>query len=192
MERTPARHREVTYEARAEDRRLRMRELILYIASRSSYDQRFGVTKLNKLLWWADTRAFGRYGRPITGFPYVRLPQGPVPDGIDQLRDEMRLNGDIAIQPVEQFGRTRHRIVPLRRCDLTAFTGEEIALIDMVIDENRNRTASGVSRRSHGRMWEAIPAGERMPYESIFISDAKPTRYDMARTRELSRRFGWE
>lgn len=192
MERSPAQTRAVTYEQADLNVTDRLRELIIYIASRSAYDQAFGVTKLNKLLWWSDTRAFGLHRRPITGASYVRLPQGPVPDGIDDLRDVMKRGGDIAIAPQEHFGRTQHRVVALRRANLSAFSGEEIAIVDAVIQEHSGQNATAVSRRSHGRMWEALPPGARMPYESVFISDAKPTRYDMARTSELSRRFGWE
>src|SRR5262245_41687341 len=111
MDATPAPHRELTYEVREMDQSARLRELILFIATRSAYDRSFGVTKLNKLLWWSDTYAFGLYGRPITGAPYVRLPQGPVPDGIDRLRDQMREIGEIAISAVENYGRTMHRVI---------------------------------------------------------------------------------
>lgn len=192
MDGKPAPKREVTYGDAYPAVTDRLRELIVYIASRSAYDPHFGVTKLNKLLWWSDTQAFGFHRKPITGATYIRLPQGPVPDGIDALRDEMRTTGDIAIAPQERFGHTMHRVVALRRPDLGGFTGEEIAIVDAVIDEHGPHNAKGVSRRSHGRMWEALPQGAKMPYESVFISDAKPTRYDMARTRELGRRFGWE
>lgn len=182
----------MTYEQADVNAVERLRELIIYIAGRSAFDPTFGVTKLNKLLWWADTRAFGARGRPISGAVYVRLPQGPVPDGIDALRNEMRDRDEIAISPQEHFGKTRHRVVPLRRPDLSAFSGEEIAIVDEVIQEHRDRNATMVSKRSHGRMWEALPMGARMPYESVFISDEKPNRYDMSRTRELAKRFGWE
>jgi hypothetical protein len=152
----------------------------------------FGVTKLNKLLWWADTWAFGVRRRPITGAVYKRLPQGPVPDGIDDLREEMRARGDIAISPLEHYGRVRHRVVALRRPDLSAFSGEEIAIVDAVLADHKRLNATNVSKKSHGKMWEALPHLHDMPYESVFVSDAKPTRADVARTKELNRQFGWE
>lgn len=165
---------------------------MIYISAQCAYDRTYGVTKLNKILWWSDIRSFGLLGRPITGSAYKRLPQGPVPDGLDELRSEMETMGEIAMSPQESYGRTRYRLVPLRKYDLGAFTGDEIAIVDEVIRENVGRTAAGVSRRSHGRMWEALPHLAKMPYESVFISDAKPTRYDIARTKELNRQFGWE
>lgn len=188
----PAPERSVTYAHTDVNRDARLRELIIYISQRSMFDPRFGVTKLNKLLWWTDTTAFGRRGRPVSGATYIRLPQGPVPDGIDELREQMRVDGDIAVSEVMHYGHRQHRPVALRSATLSAFTGEEIAIVDEIINAHQGRNARAVSNRSHGRMWEALPMGSRMPYESVFVSDRKATRYDMARTRELSRRFGWE
>lgn len=192
MEARPAPLRPVTYERPEMSPLARLRELIVYIASRSAYDRAFGVTKLNKLLWWSDTWSFGLTGKPITGCQYVRLPQGPVPDGIDNLRDEMQRLGHIAISPEDHYGRTRHKVVALRRADLSAFTGEEIAIVNAVLDENSERNATHVSNRSHGKMWDALPHRSPMPYESVFISDAKPNRYDLARTKVLAAKYGWK
>lgn len=192
MESTHAPTRAVTYAQPDLNPEQRLREMILYISACSAYDRAFGVTKLNKLLWWSDTSAFGIRRRPITGATYIRLPQGPVPQGIDAIRDDMQRLGEIAISRVEHYGRVIHRVVPLRRHDLSLFTGEEIAIVDEIVLQNRVSNATSVSRRSHGRMWEALKQGQPMPYESVFISDAKATRYDMVRTRELARQFGWE
>jgi Protein of unknown function (DUF4065) len=192
MNTTPAPEREVTYSAPEMDATARLRELIIYISARSINDRMYGVTKLNKILWWADLWAFGVHQRPITGATYVRLPQGPVPDGIDMLRSEMEENRDIAISPVEHYGRVRHRVIALRKANLSMFSGEEIAIVDMVIQDSDGLNATNVSKRSHGRMWDALPHRHRMPYESVFISEAKPTRADVARTKQLNSQYGWE
>jgi hypothetical protein len=170
----------------------RLRELIVYIASKSAHDKKFGVTTLYKVLWWAETCAFGLRRRPVSGASYIRHSQGAVPDGIDVLSEQMRECRDIGFSPQEYLGRIQHRVVALRRADLTAFSGQEIAVVCGVLDEHRRQRPKNVSKSSHGKMWEALPMGARMPYESIYVSQAKPTRYDLARTRELTRRFRWE
>lgn len=192
MDARPAPARELTYSRPEMGPLDRLSELIVYIARVSAYDKTFGVTKLNKLLWWSDLYAFGLRGKPITGCKYVRLPQGPVPDGIDDLRDAMCARREIAISKEDHFGKTKHRVLALRSANLEAFTGEEIAIVDEVIRLLKNNNATHVSRRSHGRMWEALRHRSPMPYESVFISENKPTRYDVARTKELGRRFGWK
>ena len=44
----------------------RLGELILYVASKCTEDQLFGATKLNKILWRSDFRAYAKHGEPIT------------------------------------------------------------------------------------------------------------------------------
>lgn len=56
----------------------RMRALTLYVCRRCSRFQRFGTTKLNTILWYADFEHYRRFGRAITGATYVRQPDGPV------------------------------------------------------------------------------------------------------------------
>lgn len=46
--------------AQTDDRK--MKELILYLASRSEEDPRFSATKLNKLLFYCDFTAYRRLG----------------------------------------------------------------------------------------------------------------------------------
>lgn len=192
MDSVPAPERPLTYEAAGREPERRLRELIIFIAHECAYDPTFGATKLNKLLWWADIRAFAQLGQAITGVAYVRLPQGPVPEMIDRVKTALRLEGHIALSPQEHFGRVQTRIVPLRRAELGMFTGPEIAIVERLIRECWNLNAKSVSKRSHGKAWEAIPHQDRMPYESVFLSDDKPTRYDVARTKELAREHGWE
>ena len=57
----------------------KLEELIILIASRSEDDPRFGSTKLNKLLFFADFLAYVKRGEAITNHVYMRLPNGPAP-----------------------------------------------------------------------------------------------------------------
>nr|MBC8452856.1 DUF4065 domain-containing protein [Chloroflexota bacterium] len=57
----------------------KFRELLLYVSERSKEDPRYGATKLNKILYYADFGAFRILGAPITGARYRRLHEVPVP-----------------------------------------------------------------------------------------------------------------
>jgi hypothetical protein len=83
-----------------------------------------------------NTRAFRMMRRPIAGSMYECVPKGPTTDGIDKLRDKMRLSGDIAVTPREALGHVRRRVVALRRPNLAAFSGEEIAISETVMQEH--------------------------------------------------------
>jgi hypothetical protein len=49
----------------------RLREMVLYIASKCQDAKLFGSVKLYKILMIADFTAFGRLGRPMTGVEYA-------------------------------------------------------------------------------------------------------------------------
>ena len=55
---------------------VKFRELVLYVARKSEADPRFGATKLNKILFYADFWAYSKLGRSISGQKYRRLDQG--------------------------------------------------------------------------------------------------------------------
>lgn len=57
----------------------KFRELILYVANMSRNDPDFGAVKLNKILYYADFRAYRELGRPISGAAYRKLSEGPAP-----------------------------------------------------------------------------------------------------------------
>jgi hypothetical protein len=170
----------------------RLRELILYIAGECQSDPKFGATKLNKILWWADFLAYAEYGKPITGIEYQRLGNGPAPRRLVPVRNDMEAEGDIALANVpSRGGYVQRKIVPLRSPDLALFSPTDIAIVDHVIGALWRKTATGVSNLSHGKAWEVAGDGESIPYEAVFLSDDPINRYDVARTKELARQFGW-
>src|SRR5688572_1912439 len=82
--------------------RERLRELMLFIAERCLNDPTFGAVKLNRILFLADFISFARYGEPITGTPYRKLPSGPVPTAAGTVRAEMEA-ADEAFMAVEGY-----------------------------------------------------------------------------------------
>lgn len=170
----------------------RLRELILYVAAECQDDPKFGATKLNKILWWSDFLAYAQRGKPITGVEYMRLGNGPAPRRLVPVRNEMEADGDIALaEVVGRGGYIQKKIVPLRAANLDVFSAADIAVVDDVIDALWGKTAKGVSNLSHGKAWEVASDGQPLPYEAVFLSDDPINRYDVARTRELARQFGW-
>lgn len=169
----------------------RLRELILYIAGRCDRDSRFGATKLNKILLFADFFAYFRRRRPITGVEYIRLPNGPAPRRMKPVTDDMAARGEIAVRVVQDGKFQQKRIVPLRPPNLGLFSADDIAIVDEMIQNLWGRTATAVSELSHGIAWRV--AGDRapIPYEAVFLSDEPLTEYDIARTHELAQRYGW-
>jgi hypothetical protein len=64
----------------------KFKRLVHYIIWKAGKRDWFGATKLNKVLWFSDTRAYALTGAPITGATYVREQWGPVPKAIMPVR----------------------------------------------------------------------------------------------------------
>jgi len=170
----------------------RFRELIVYISRESVRDPHFGATKLNKILYHSDFRAYERFGVPLTGVSYFRLPKGPAPRALIPVRRELEREGAITIVKVPApGGLEQHRTVALREPVLEHFTGDEIALVDEVIRELWHQNATEVSDASHDIRWRILDHKDGLPYEFAFLSGEGVTEADLARTRELAGQLGW-
>lgn len=181
-----------TYRVRLPNGERRMRELVLYIADKCQADPTFGATKLNKILFWADFLSFAVKGRPVTGEEYQRLERGPAPRGMVPVRRDMKERGEIVMKVVQYHGLDQHRVVALREPDLTIFDGQDIAIVDAVIQELWGKTAGEVSHISHGPWWKVCEDGESIPYEFAYLSNAPINASDIRRTKELASELGWQ
>lgn len=171
----------------------RLRELILYVAEKCQGDPKFGATKLNKILWWADFLAYGQRGKPITGVEYMRLPQGPVPKRYLPVSEQMKADGVFDLAIVSTYGGYQQkRPVALRPANLNVFTPDDIAIVDHVIAALRHKTAKGVSTQSPGKAWEVAEDRGLIPYEAVFLSNDPINRDDVTRTKALARQNGWQ
>ena len=172
--------------------RQRFRELIVYVSAQCASDPHFGSTKLNKILFYSDFRAFERLGEPITGMAYFALKEGPAPYLMRPVRRELEREGAIETEeaPVGNFSQIR--TIARREADLDLFTKGELAIVHEVIDELRDKTARQVSEESHGVAWRTRTMGGFIPYEAAFYSDEAATAQDIAEARELNERYAWE
>lgn len=168
----------------------RFKELVLYICQKCATDPKFGATKLNKILYFADFMAYARFGKPITGFQYQREKNGPVPTRLVPIREQMIATGELALQPVKLVsGSVQKRLVNLREPKLELFTAQEISLVDSIIEELRGHTADEVSDLTHRMVgWQVVAPGENIPYETVFVSAEPLTESDLVRAKELAER----
>lgn len=166
----------------------KLEELILYLAEQSEEDPGFSDTKLNKLLFFADFRAYEELGKPITGHRYQKLPYGPAPVALLPVVGRMESSGSCERYERRYHGRTQRRLRPLRSPDLDRFTAEEIRLIDEVVEEFRDLNASQISELSHRLPgWQAVGMQEEIPYPTIFVLPPRPlTRAEVEHGQALA------
>jgi hypothetical protein len=171
----------------------KFKELMLYAAEKSTSDDRFGATKLNKILFFSDFLSYGLTGSPITGATYQKLENGPAPIQLKPMAREIENEGAGVFIKRAAFNYTQTVLVPKRQANRRLFSAEEIALVDEVIRDLAPRNARETSDLSHARSvaWRLAEIGEEIPYEAVFLSARTATSADIERGQELARKYGW-
>jgi Protein of unknown function (DUF4065) len=164
----------------------KFRELILFICRESEGDEKFGATKLNKLLFYADFIAYTTLGKAITWHRYQKLGKGPAPRALKPILQKMESAREVAFAKRDYFGKVQHRMLALRDPQLGLFTAEEINLVIKLIRRFWEKNATGISLDSHDFLgWKLAAAGEDIPYEAALVSRVKPTDAARKRAAEL-------
>ena len=179
-----------------EDRR-KLKELILYISQQYRSDTDYGTTRLNKVLFFADFLAYAKFGTPITGAEYMRERHGPVPRAVrapSQILREMKRAGELRLEdtPLPR-NMTRVTPIPLRDPDMSAFSQDEIGLINDIVESFRGWRAGPISKYTHELpQWHTVPLLETIPYELVFVAqDQSFSEEEIAHGLELAQRHGW-
>jgi hypothetical protein len=175
--------------------RKKFEELILLIARECEGHTLFGATKLNKILFFCDFTSFAELGEAITGAEYVALEHGPAPRVLVQVRNEMTKKGDIIL---ERQG-NQERVIARRKANWGLFPpGEQFVILD-VIRKLENESADSVSELSHKFPgWQAAWAEHKatgrnptIPYQSIFVSNQRPSVEEIAEVVSEAKAHGW-
>jgi uncharacterized phage-associated protein len=175
------------------NQRQRLKDLMIYVSNSCLDDSKYSNVKLLKILFFSDFEAYGRYGTPITGMPYRRLPFGPAPADYETIQQEMVRDRLIRIVDSKVYDLSRQRVLPLTEPKLEVFSGNEIAIVAKWIREFWGMSAKRVSEYSHSKApWRLARKSELIPYEAVFISDEPVTYEDVDRVKELAARYGWK
>lgn len=149
----------------------KFKTLVQFIVSRCADDpSRLGFTKLNKILWYAETGYWLRTGEPLTGANYVKRQHGPVPACIEFMVDELKEEKKLFVRDVPYYGHNKAEFIPLQEPENIDmfFTASDIdeftRIIDFVCDEN---TAKSISKLSHTESWEIAEIGDKLPLYTI-------------------------
>ena len=169
------------------DGEAKLAELILYISQKCASDPKFGAIKLNKILYFSDFIAYGRFGAAISGVEYSHRAQGPAPTRLLPIRVHLAEKGELLLKKLTlKSGKEQHRTIALRDPDLSEFSGREIALVDEIIDHLRELDAEESSDFSHQMVgWKLTEMDDPIPYGTILLSDEPLSSAEMRRAKEL-------
>ena len=166
---------------------------ILFFAKHANPKQ-LGSTKLNKLLYHSDFLHFKRYGRPIIGDRYVKMPYGPVPStayaiivGASAKLAERPsktnvLTGRVRVREVKiTDDKKLQKIEALVEPDLAVFSESELEVLQEIATEYKNRTGTRLSKDSHepDQPWSQTDYLQVIRYELVLdeSKDSLPNSY---------------
>jgi len=151
----------------------KFKNVLLYILERCAGKPNVGETVLYKLLYFSDFNYYELYEEHLTGAKYRKLPYGPVPQKLDAIITQMMEKGMIKRIKTEYYDKIQTRYIPLAKADLTELKASEKEVIDKVIEQMSDWSASAISNYSHKDMpWLASKEGEEINYELAFYRDA--------------------
>jgi len=162
--------------------------LVHYVIWKAGKRDWFGATKLNKVLWFSDTKSFALTGEPITGAKYIREKYGPVPKAIMPVRSELVREGLIKVSRQGKLERITAASAP----DLRLFTSSEMAIVDWWIDHIATyETAESISEKSHDYTWQIAEMGEELPMTATFATRVRePTEEELKWGKEAAHKLG--
>lgn len=147
----------------------KFKNVLLYMLERCAGKPNVGETVLYKLLYFADFNYYELYEEQMTGASYRKLPFGPVPQKLDGILQQMMEDRELERIKTEYRGYAQTRYLPLCKADLTLLKASEKEVIDRVIEQMSEWSASMISEYSHGdKPWKATGDGEEINYELAF------------------------
>jgi transcriptional regulator with XRE-family HTH domain len=151
----------------------KFKNVLLYILERCAGKPNVGETVLYKLLYFSDYNYYEMYEEHLTGAKYRKLPYGPVPQKFDTIINQMMDAGQLQRVKTEYHGYPQTRYLPLIKANLTELKASEKEIIDRVIDQMSDWSASAISNYSHKDIpWLASKEGEEINYELAFYREA--------------------
>jgi Antitoxin SocA-like, Panacea domain len=158
----------MTVHSAQSDHRYRLKQLVIYVCQRMRAAESFGSTKLNKALFNAEAASVRKFGRPLTFFTYQKNFYGPTLRAYLPLIRELQEEGAIEVRT---SGLDEERFEACIEADRSAFSDQELALVDQEVDLLLPLSAREASDRSHETAgWWATRLGETIPWALAFVA----------------------
>ena len=170
----------------------KFQELILFLAGESCNDVRFGMTKLNKLMFYTDFGCYLVLGMSATGATYQHWQAGPVAREMDEAKNLLFESEEASLVNRPYFNGVQDRIVPSRSANLAFFTSEELQIAKDVVSYFWGYNASQISEFSHKEIcWQITEEKEDIPYETFLIS-SDPLPHSVIQLGQDTEAGGWD
>ena len=147
----------------------KFKNVLLYILEKCAGKPNVGETVLYKLLYFADFNYYEIYEEHLSGARYRKLPYGPVPQKLDTIIEQMIKKVQLQRIKTDYHGFAQTRYLPLIKADLTLLKASEKEVIDKVLEQMSDWSATMLSNYSHEDLpWKVTEMNDFIDYEFAF------------------------
>ena len=152
-----------------QNNKAKFQEVLLYILEQVGAKPNVGLTVLYKLLYFIDFDYYEKYEQQLMGLTYFKNTHGPTPRQFAAFIDEMKANKQIEEVRSTYFQKDQKKFLPRRRPDLSVLNGQELDMIDDVLERYSDKNATTLSDISHrDTPWAVTDEGKNIDYEFAF------------------------
>ena len=161
--------------------RSKFKALVHYVCWATREDPaRLGATKLNKVMWSAETHHYmASGGGLLTGARFIKEKRGPVAAAMLPIIDELIEEGKITPKRVKVIDHYRIEYITKKQPDIQSIPQSDIREVTDAINEVCQKTAKQASLATHNEPWNLAELGEDLPLFTSFAIPAKVTQRDL-------------
>ena len=149
-------------------------EVLLYILNKVGSKSNVGKTVLYKLLYFIDFDFYEKYEKQLIGATYMKLDHGPAPREFIKVLQRLEEEGKVVVVTSEYFDYEQTKYLPTREPELDHLSGQELEMIDEVINRLSDMNARQLSEYSHKDVpWMTAEEGENIDYNAVFYRTAE-------------------
>jgi transcriptional regulator with XRE-family HTH domain len=147
----------------------KFKQVLLYTLEKVGAKPNVGMTVLYKLFYFMDFDFYEKHERQLMGLTYIRNTHGPTPREFVSVVESMKENGELIEVKSKYFQHEQKKFLPKNEPDLSLLTGQELELIDDVLQRYSDKSATTLSAMTHrDTPWLSTTEGENIDYELAF------------------------
>jgi uncharacterized phage-associated protein len=156
-------------------------EVILWLANRKPGIDIYHVAKV---LFYADKMHINKYGRPITGDTYVKMPYGPVPSGV---RDLITENSWLSPKQLLQIKKSliidktdnHYKLAAVRDPNMKYFSKSDISCLNSSLSKYGCMSFDELYNSTHSeKCYYETEFNEKIDY-ALLIDDDNPNKNEI-------------
>ena len=163
-------------------------EAIVFLANKKPGIHIYHVAKI---LFFADKMHVNKYGRPVTGDTYIKMPYGPVPSGIRDL-----ITKNTWLSPKQSQGvqdsleiddKANYKMTAKRSANLDYFSKSDIDALEISFDKYAELSFDELYNITHSeKSFIETDPREKIDY-ALLVDDNNPDRFEIiSHMREIS------